>query len=154
MNRATIFTIFAVIATIAVATIVYFGTVGTKPALAPENTTPDGTGFQGPTTPPPAGGTESSAPAREIAIRGDEFSFSPQTITAASGERLRLTFANEGNAPHTFDIDELDVHSGIVNPGGSRTIEFSAPAQSVTYRVYCAIPGHAEQGMVGQLIIE
>ncbi|MBI4134191.1 MAG: cupredoxin domain-containing protein [Candidatus Terrybacteria bacterium] len=153
MNRTTILTGLAVIATIIVAALVYLS-VGPTPALAPEDgTAPDGTEFQGPVTAPP-NGSETSAPGREITIRGDEFSFSPEKITADAGERLRITFVNEGNAPHTFDIDELDVHSGIVNPGGSWTVDVAAPAQPVLFRTYCAIPGHAEQGMVGQLVIE
>ncbi|OHA53967.1 MAG: hypothetical protein A2991_02315 [Candidatus Terrybacteria bacterium RIFCSPLOWO2_01_FULL_58_14] len=154
MNRTTILTGLAVVATIIVAALVYLS-VGPTPALAPEDgAAPDGSEFQGPITAPPGNSDAPSSPAREITIRGDEFSFSPAAINATAGERLRLTFVNEGNTPHSFDIDELDVHSGIVNPGGSWTVDIVAPAQPVLFRTYCAIPGHAEQGMVGQLIIE
>lgn len=155
MNRTTILTGLAVVATIIVAALVYLLAVGPTPVLAPEDgVAPDGSEFQGPVTAPPGNADAPPSPAREIIVRGDEFSFDPSTITASVGERLQFTFVNEGNDPHSFDIDELDVHSGIVNPGGSRTVDVVAPAQPATFRVYCAIPGHVEQGMVGHLNVE
>lgn len=86
-------------------------------------------------------------------VSGDEFSFSPATLTAKRGVKVRLIFKNSGTVPHTWTIDELRVDTGRLSPGQSKTIEFVAE-RSATFTSYCTVPGHRERGMVGTLVVE
>jgi uncharacterized cupredoxin-like copper-binding protein len=89
----------------------------------------------------------------EVTIEGDEYSFSPATITVKDGITVRLTLKNNGNVSHNFLIDALDVDSGLVSPGSSKTFEFTAVGAG-TYSFYCSVPGHEDSGMVGTLKVE
>ena len=112
------------------------------------------------TTPPsgiessPSGAEGEASGVVELAVSGDEFSFSPEMLRVPRGARVRLTFTNTGRMPHTYTIDELGVDTGSVSGGGSRTVEFTAPLSAGSFTSSCAIPGHREQGMVGTLVIE
>lgn len=86
--------------------------------------------------------------AKEISITSSNFSFSPNNITLTQGQAVKITFQNSGT--HTFTIDELGVDRSIT--GSSTTIEFT-PTKSGTFEYYCAIPGHKEQGMLGNLTV-
>lgn len=89
-------------------------------------------------------------------VEGEDYEFEPDSITVPRGTRVRLTFKNEGNLIHTYTIDELGLDTGSVSPGSSKTVEFDSPesATVLTYRSYCAVPGHVELGMVGTLVVE
>ncbi|OGC44726.1 hypothetical protein A2V54_01840 [candidate division WWE3 bacterium RBG_19FT_COMBO_53_11] len=89
----------------------------------------------------------------EVAVEGSEYSFSPKTITVKKGATVKLTFKNIGNTIHTWTIDELDLDTGSILPGSSKTIEFDA-VEAGTYEIYCSVSGHKESGMVGTLKIE
>jgi uncharacterized cupredoxin-like copper-binding protein len=89
----------------------------------------------------------------EITVEGDEYSFSPKTVTVKQGASVKLTFKNIGNNIHTWTIDELNLDTGSIFPGSSKTIEFDA-VEAGTYEIYCAVAGHKESGMVGTLKIE
>lgn len=91
--------------------------------------------------------------AREIIVEGEEFSFSPSTITVKEGERIMLTFKNVGTFPHNFIIDELDVKTETINAGEEVTIEFVAD-KSGTFAFYCGVGNHRQQGMEGEAIVE
>jgi len=89
----------------------------------------------------------------EAVVEGDEYEFDPGSLTFERGDSIRLTFRNSGNISHTWTIDALNVDTGPVAPGQSRTVEFDA-IEAGTYEIYCAIPGHRESGMVGTLVVE
>jgi plastocyanin len=89
----------------------------------------------------------------EVTVEGDEYSFSPATITVEEGKTVKLTFKNIGNVSHTWTIDVLNVDSGLVLPGRSQTVEFDAVGVG-TYKIYCAVSGHEGVGMVGTLVVE
>lgn len=110
---------------------------------------------QEPVTPPLTQDTttETQAEVREVRVDGDEFSFSPASISVAAGERIRLTFNNIGTFPHNFMIDELSVATETIPPGSSDTVEFTAD-QSGTFTFYCSVGNHRAQGMEGSLEIE
>jgi len=76
--------------------------------------------------------------------------FDVSTINAKVGEKVVLDIRSEGQ--HTFTIDELGVNEFLPN-GKTTRVEFT-PTESGTYRYYCAIPGHAEAGQVGTLIVQ
>ncbi len=98
----------------------------------------------------PEAGAEELAGLPALATPG--FSFDRQELSAKVGETVALRFDNTHNAPHSFDIDELNVHVQAA-PGQERLIRFQA-ATAGTYTFYCAIPGHRQAGMEGRLVVE
>jgi uncharacterized cupredoxin-like copper-binding protein len=78
--------------------------------------------------------------------------FDQTEIKARVGETVALRFVNSHGAPHSFDIDELNVHVPVV--AGQQGLIMFKPSQPGSYTFYCGIPGHREAGMVGTLIVE
>lgn len=112
---------------------------------APEVTVPEATLEEGT--------SEITPGVKEVTVIGTEFAFSPALITVSAGEKVKLTFRNNGGAPHNLVIEGLGV--SIKTIGGSRTdtIEFTAPAPGI-YPIFCSVSGHRAAGMEGQLIVE
>lgn len=72
------------------------------------------------------------------------------TIYVPVGQKVTLTIINNDGMAHTFDIDELNVHTGTINPGQSKTVTFTMNA-AATYRYYCSIhPGLMDGQVVAQ----
>jgi uncharacterized cupredoxin-like copper-binding protein len=84
-------------------------------------------------------------------VMGDIF-FQPKEITIPANTDVTIELPNQGASVHTFDIDELNIHTGEVQPGATTTVTINAPAGDYVY--YCAIPGHKEAGMVGTLHVQ
>ena len=106
--------------------------------------------------PPQAPGTEEvpqTTPAREVTVSGTEFSFNPASISVKAGERVRVTFKNEGAAPHNFAIAELGVSTNTIGGGMTDTVEFTTPS-SGTLTFFCSVSGHRKRGMEGNLNVQ
>src|SRR4029079_3379680 len=58
---------------------------------------------------------------------------------------------NKGVLPHTFTIKDV-ADTGEVAGGASADVKVNLPPGE--YDFHCAIPGHAEAGMVGKLIVK
>ena len=102
-------------------------------------------------SPPPAGGA-SGGQAQAPTVNLEDIQFDPTAITVAANTATTITLVNKGATAHTFDIDELNVHSGEIQPGATASVTINAaPGQ---YQYYCAIPGHKEAGMVGTLTVQ
>jgi plastocyanin len=88
------------------------------------------------------------------AITTRDNAFDDAEIHARVGETVALRFDNVGRAPHSFDIDELDVHAPI-KPSGQGVAIFT-PTEPGTYVFYCYL--HTDpvthHGMEGRLIVE
>ena len=80
------------------------------------------------------------------------FTFDQPTLTAKVGETVALRFQNTHTAPHSFDIDELNVH--VPAAPGAQTLILFKPTTPGTYTFYCAVPGHRALGMQGTLVVE
>lgn len=120
-----------------------------KPQLGPTTTqeSPTTTVSKETTVPGPSGEV------REITVEGDEYSFSPESLSVTAEERISLTFKNMGNFPHNFTIDELGVATKTIAGGETNTVEFTAQT-SGTFTFYCSVGGHRELGMEGDLEVE
>lgn len=90
---------------------------------------------------------------KEITVVGTEFSFSSSSITVSAGEQVKITFRNEGRAPHNLVLEGLGVTTKTISGGQTDTIEFTAPALG-TYTFICSVPGHRAAGMEGSLVVE
>lgn len=100
-----------------------------------------------PTTQTPASGIT------EISVVGTEFSFNPASINVKVGEKVKLTFKNDGRAPHNLTIEGLNVGTKTISGGQTDVIEFTAMT-SGTYAFFCSVPGHRASGMEGNLKVE
>ena len=92
----------------------------------------------------------------QATIQGtDSLQWQPNTITAKPGDKVTLTINNSGNTAHNFISPALGVSNGQeVATGKSTTVTFTVPNQPGTYQFWCSIPGHAEAGMVGEVVAQ
>ena len=107
----------------------------------------------GPVIPEPGQETPVATEVKEITVIGTEFAFSPFSITVLAGEKVKLTFKNNGQAPHNLAIKELGISTKTIGGGQTDTIAFTAPASGI-FTFFCSIPGHRSSGMEGNLKVE
>lgn len=86
----------------------------------------------------------------DYAISMTEYAFSPSEIMVEGpGETLKIRVTNDGDVAHNFIIDELDVNSGLIQPGDSTIVSLTAGQIANTYDVYCGVGNHRSLGMLG-----
>lgn len=96
---------------------------------------------------------EETLPAKEITVVGDEYRFQPSSISLKSGERVKITFRNNGRAPHNLIVEQLRVETKTIGAGQTDILEFTATTPGI-YTFFCSLPGHRPAGMEGNLTIE
>jgi plastocyanin len=99
---------------------------------------------------------------RQIDIEVYEFGYDPAQITVEVGKPVRLTLVNEGEFRHTWLLEGAEVEipdegktdsiSLDLKQGVPATVEFT-PLEKGTMSFRCTLPGHAEKGEVGTLVI-
>lgn len=97
--------------------------------------------------------TEEIEAVREIIVSGKDYSFTPQTFTLKSGERVRLNFKNQGVVVHNLVVEGEGISTQTISPGQEDTVEFTTP-EAGEYTIFCSVPGHRERGMIGTLTVE
>jgi len=97
-------------------------------------------------------GVSAEALAQLPALATASYRFDPAELRARVGETVALRLENSDAGAHSFDIDELDVHTRM--PAGKPALALFRPSTPGTYTFYCGIPGHRQAGMVGTLIVE
>jgi uncharacterized cupredoxin-like copper-binding protein len=85
----------------------------------------------------------------EITVTATEFKFDPERLEVPADTPVTITLINNGVVEHDITIDELGVHI-LAFPGETVSETITVPAG--IYHVYCAVPGHHEAGMMGELI--
>jgi len=79
--------------------------------------------------------TPSDKPASEVAVKIDNFSFSPATITVSAGTTIRWT--NRDDIPHTVvSDDKTTFKSKVLDTDEQFTYTFTKPG---TYSYFCSI---------------
>ncbi len=86
------------------------------------------------------------------ALTTPDLRFDQTTLEAQVGETVALRLDNPHVAPHSFDIDALNVHVPVA--AGESGLVLFKPTQAGTYTFYCQVPGHREVGMEGVLIVK
>ncbi len=81
----------------------------------------------------------------EIAIKIDNFSFSPATVTVPAGTTVRWT--NHDDIPHTVVSEDKVFKSQVLDSDGDFTYTFTKPG---TYSYFCSI--HPK--MVGKVVVQ
>lgn len=90
---------------------------------------------------------------KEFTIDGYEFKFEPANIKVKKGDKVKITFKNEGQYGHNLVIQDLNVKTSVIKNEESETIEFKV-SEAGTYEIICSLPGHKDRGMVGKLVVE
>jgi plastocyanin len=73
-------------------------------------------------------------PASEVAVKIDNFSFSPATITVSAGTTVRWT--NRDDIPHTVVSEDKTFKSKVLDTDEQYTYTFTKPG---TYDYFCSI---------------
>jgi plastocyanin len=86
------------------------------------------------------------------AVVSKDFKWDRTELRAKAGQTVTLRLDNIDQGPHSFDIDELNVHAPMA--GGQQSLVVFTPSQPGTYSFYCAVGTHRKAGMEGTLIVE
>ncbi len=98
------------------------------------------------------GASSTTTAAGSITETLTEFKYSAPTIELKSGEKATLDLKNAGTVEHDFNIDASGLKV-LVKPGQSATRTLG-PLTPGIYEFYCAVPGHKEAGMKGQIVVK
>lgn len=90
--------------------------------------------------------------AEEYRIVAGDLYFEPARVTVPAGTAVNITLDNRGRVFHDLTIPELGFHLNA-DPGRSASGGLEAPAPG-EYDFECTVPGHAQAGMTGVLIVE
>ncbi len=92
------------------------------------------------------------APTPELNLIMSDYAFEPKQLSLTPGQRAILVLQNNGSMEHNLEIPELRLNSQSIAPGQTVKMEVAGPAR--VYKLICTIPGHEEQGMVGELRVQ
>jgi len=82
---------------------------------------------------------------REVAVTQTDSACTPETVAAASGEKLKFVVANTGSKTHEIEGIEGTKFEEIEVPNGkTRTKSWTAPKSAGSYKLKCYIPGGSE----------
>lgn len=84
-------------------------------------------------------------------VKAREFAFSPTQLRVQAGSTVNIVFRNEGSVFHTFTITDLDFE--LEANGGQTTSGAFRTDRVGTYEYVCSVPGHAQSGMRGRIIV-
>lgn len=95
---------------------------------------------------------ESTIPgAAEVSVSATEFSFEPSRVEVASDSGFNLTLDNRGTLVHDLVVRGIGLHLAA-EPGESASVGVPGlPAGE--YEFFCSVPGHADAGMTGVLVV-
>ena len=96
--------------------------------------------------------TACGSAAPEVKLSMNDFKFEPATLNIGRAQRTLLTVQNNGKTEHNLMIQQINVTTGPIAPGQSKTIEVTAPRGPLKF--VCVIPGHEGQGMVGEITVD
>lgn len=85
-----------------------------------------------------------------VGLELDDFYFEPTVLEGEAGQSLTVEMFNEGDAPHTFTIDELNIDEELQPGDKDVTAEVTFP-DSGALVFYCRF--HADGGMLGGLSV-
>jgi len=125
-----------------------------SPAAAPPSAA--AAPVQGPKAPGPftASGTVDATGGQAGIQASDALKWQPDVITAKAGSKVTLSVQNTGNTAHNFVSPALNVAGDDIAIQKTTPVNFTVPSQPGTYQFWCNIPGHAEAGMVGEIIVQ
>ncbi|HSX39382.1 MAG TPA: cupredoxin domain-containing protein [Candidatus Saccharimonadales bacterium] len=92
------------------------------------------------------------ANAKVFNVTGQNFTFTPNTITVKKGDTVKINFTSS-NGFHDWVNDEFSAHTDRVQTGQTASVTFVAD-KAGTFEYYCSVMTHRAKGMVGKLIVQ
>jgi plastocyanin len=102
----------------------------------------------------------SAASVQEVALKtgenGQAYFFNPSEVKLKPGQ-VKVSVTNDGpERPHNFVVKNLNGSGDLamldrLNPGQSGSVTFQVAAG--TYQFICSLPGHADRGAKGTLVV-
>jgi uncharacterized cupredoxin-like copper-binding protein len=107
----------------------------------------------------------------ELGTQDGGLVFTPNALTFQAGKLYKLVLVNQSKSQHYFsalrfaaavwtrkvEVEGAEIKGAIreieVLPGG-QAAWFIVPVQAGTFELQCTVPGHAEAGMIGEIMIE
>ncbi len=85
----------------------------------------------------------------------DQMRYTPNSIrNVRPGQSVLLTVKNAGSIVHNVVAPELGVQRAIrIDGGKTGSVTLIAPTAPGTYPWWCNEPGHAEAGMIGEIVV-
>lgn len=105
---------------------------------------------------------------KNLKVAMTDFKYEPMESTILAGEEITFSIKNEGVVLHEYvimnlgqtagdkfgDEDESNIFWEVeIEPGQSKTVTFTAPAEAGAYEIVCGTQGHLEAGMKGTLTV-
>jgi P-type Cu+ transporter len=87
----------------------------------------------------------------DVVARGT--AFEPREVYVPAGRTVELSFRNEDPVFHDWEVEGIANVDAGARPGQTQRIRFTIDAAG-TYPIRCTVPGHAEAGMTGTLIVD
>jgi plastocyanin len=88
-----------------------------------------------------------------IDISETEFAIDPADVSAQAGE-VTFAISNDGSAPHNLEVEGKGIEEVSDTIEGGQKTDLTVELEPGEYEMYCAIPGHREQGMEGTVTVE
>ena len=111
------------------------------------------TQYQQNSTAPTSSPAGNQAESQKFTVEGNEFAFTPATLTVKNGQPVEITFKNTGKYPHNLTLTDLNIATKTINPGEEDTITFT-PSKTGQFSFICTVPPHADKGMTGTLTVQ
>ena len=88
-----------------------------------------------------------------VTIGETEFALDPADPSTGAGA-VSFDVSNDGSIPHNLEVEGNGIEevTDTIEPGSSATLDVDL--EPGTYKIYCSIGDHEEQGMVGELTVQ
>jgi cytochrome c oxidase subunit II len=113
---------------------------------------PTDTSMPADTSNPSASGSATQGTTKEFTVTGQNFSFSPTTLTVNKGDTVKITFKNAGGM-HDIVFPDFKAQSKVIQAGASDTITFTAD-KTGSFEYFCSVGNHRAMGMKGTLVVQ
>ena len=91
--------------------------------------------------------------ASQVSVVARDLRFEPADLTVEAGTTVALSFRNDDPVFHDWEAEGLANVDAGARSGQTQRIRFRIDDPG-TYRILCTVPGHAESGMVGTLVVQ
>jgi nitrite reductase (NO-forming) len=85
-----------------------------------------------------------------VSAKAEDNVFKPDKLFVPAGAEVTVNVENTGAESHTFTIRDLNVDTGTIPPGETKTVTFDAPDETTQF---ICVP-HELEGMTGELMIQ